>query len=374
MVEAEPAQTIRIPLEDRPLEVSLDPGDWLLDETHAAGEPDLDLGPGFPGGTEFPPTVVGEDSTLTLEVGNVGGSDLHVTGARVYSSPAFAVELPPEGLTVPPGGKKSLHLRFEPPWVGSHRGWIALESDDPAGDGLTWILVEGTGSRRQGEALEVDEAPEWKEAVPVGSASERLLSVSGVGTSDLLLTARVEGEGFSLAGVESAGIAPGDTALFLVRFAPVREGPHQGLVVVETDQGARVSVPLEAEGVGAPRIEVEPGVVLFDSVAVGNTSSAVVRVGNIGKEPLRVEAVTASAPFSVRHPSGAPLEIAPGAAETLEVSVRGEVAGALAGELRLLSDDPETPLLRIPLRARVRDSGTGTRVLEPAERVVHSGR
>ncbi len=367
-VAAEAGQTLEIPVSGTPAGVVLDPGDWLLEEAHAADEPDLDLGPGFPDDTVFPPVVVGGTATITLPVANVGGATLRVMGSRVYSSTAFQVGLPAGGLEVAPGETTELQLTFAPGSVGGHHGWIALSSNDPAGGGTTWIEVRGVGAAREGVALQAPTALDWGSPVPVGSASERLVTVTNVGTETTTVAASVPGDAFTLPGAAGFALDPGSEALVLIRFEPVLPGASVGELELGPEGGTPLGVTLTAVGVAAPRLVVDPGVVFFGWIPVDREARHPLRLENRGGESLTLAGLESSGPFVVADGPGLPTVLEPGGAVEVTILTGSADPGPLAGELRILSDDPETPIVRVPLRATVRHHGAGRRVLSPGAR------
>ncbi|HHQ48342.1 MAG TPA: choice-of-anchor D domain-containing protein, partial [Acidobacteria bacterium] len=301
-VEAVRSRTFEIPVDGEPEEVRLDPDHWLLAEQHPASAPDLDFGPAFDGEIVFPPVVTGGAATVRVPVTNLGGSVLEILGSDSTEEGTFGVDLGPDGLALDPGASGELAFRFTPSEVGVAHGWIELDTNDPAGGGVAWVELRGAGVTSEGVAVRATGRVRWTEPVAVGSAAERLITITNAGTEPARVTARIEGAGFSLPGATSMDVAPGEAAPVLVRFAPPGEGSFEGRLHLEPAGGAPVTVALLGYGAAAPRLAVEPGVVLFGIVAPGEERRRVVRVTNRGQAPMTVSAVSVEGHFSVAAP------------------------------------------------------------------------
>ncbi|NOZ94617.1 MAG: choice-of-anchor D domain-containing protein, partial [Acidobacteria bacterium] len=371
-VQAAASQAFEIPVSAEPGSVVLDPGNRLLKEQHTASEPDLDLGPAFEGRAAFPPVVLGATATAELMVSNLGGSTLSLTGSQAYDVNAW-VDLPGGRIDLEPGGSARLALRLKPGERGAAHGWLTLRTNDPAGNGRTWIEVSGVGAERQGPAIRAPGSVRWTRAVPAGSASERLVVVSNTGTEPVHLLATVEGTGFSLPGATALDMDPGAEAALVLRFAPVGEGAFSGRLDLAPGGATPVTVILEGEGVAAGRIAAEPGVALFGIVAPHEAARGTLRLVNRGGAALVLSELSLDAPFSLGGGPRLPARLDPGAAVELGIELEPSGVGVKRAVLRVVSDDPETPLLVVPMRAVVRQGRRSGRVSAPSWRGVPAG-
>jgi len=371
-VEAARSTTFEIPVSGEPLEVRLDPKDWLLKEQHPASAPDLDFGPAFDGEIVFPPVVTGGTAVIKVPVTNLGGSVLKIFGSESTEDETFAVELPSGVLELEPGSSGEVTFRFTPKSVGAAHGWIGLYSNDPAGGGESWIELDGVGAATDGVAVQATGRVRWTGPVAAGSSSERLVSVTNVGTQAAEVSARINGECFSLPGATSLSIPPGTGAAIIVRFSPAGAGFCGGQLALEPAGGSPMMVVLEGYGATAPRITAEPGVLLFGILAPGEKARRQLRLDNPGQDTLTISVISAVGPFSVVAPR-LPRTLEPGASVDLQTEVEMSQPGVAAGRLRVVSDDPETPVLIVPLRAVIRDGRTIGRVRRPVSLVRPEG-
>lgn len=150
-----------------------------------------------------------------------------------------------------------------------------------------------------------------------------------------------------------------------LEYSPADPGQDEGALVLETndeDEGV-LSVPLSGTGI-APRIEVSPASLDFGEVIRGASRMLEVTLSSTGTSSLELAAV-ALAPDASRDLAIAPfptdLRLAPGDSATVEVTYDPKDDGPDSGALLIQSDDPERPLVAVPL--------TGTGIPPPRPRI-----
>lgn len=131
-----------------------------------------------------------------------------------------------------------------------------------------------------------------------------------------------------------------------------------------SDYGLTREQPPNDAGAGAPAIAADPA--SLEVGALCADAAETLEVLNVGGAPLTLTAIVAPAGWSAAH---APLPV------TLEPSASLPVAvsGSGQGELRIESDDPVRPQLRVPLQAEV-DQPPTLRLTSPgADAVLDAG-
>jgi hypothetical protein len=107
-----------------------------------------------------------------------------------------------------------------------------------------------------------------------------------------------------------------------------------------------------AEETGGPRIRVEPTTFDFGRVLPRRTLRKEFRLRNLGDETLVIERISRSCRCT--EAVAEELELMPGASTPLRVELdTRNSAGRIEEQVLLSSNDPETPLLKILLRATV---------------------
>jgi sugar lactone lactonase YvrE len=108
------------------------------------------------------------------------------------------------------------------------------------------------------------------------------------------------------------------------------------------------SVPASLTVIGAPNIDVQPTSLTFPSTFTGYSKSLSLTLLNLGTEALHVSGVTLEGEFS--QTGLTPPETIPvGGSRSITVTFSPTAPGAATGRLLLDSDDPDTPLVTIPL-------------------------
>ncbi len=132
---------------------------------------------------DFGPVVIGGTATRELRIANSGTEPL-VVSALQFSDPVFASDqaLP---LTIEPGARAVVTLRFTPAAATAYAGQLAILSNSPAGSPA---IVALAGSGPLPPDLEVDTEP-LEISVPAGLSATGSLTIANAGAGALSLTA-----------------------------------------------------------------------------------------------------------------------------------------------------------------------------------------
>ncbi|MDX1420536.1 MAG: choice-of-anchor D domain-containing protein [Rubricoccaceae bacterium] len=111
----------------------------------------------------------------------------------------------------------------------------------------------------------------------------------------------------------------------------------------------------------APNLNATPTALDFGAVVLGTTAPRALRLRNTGTQPLTVTrlALSGDGDFALVSPPSTPFTLGTGEEETLAVRFAPATLGPRAATLGVESNDPDTPLLAVPL--------TGTGVDEASE-------
>jgi hypothetical protein len=101
-------------------------------------------------------------------------------------------------------------------------------------------------------------------------------------------------------------------------------------------------------------VPTAPHVVNLGTVALGETRSKGITVGNVGEEVLEAAAASSSAAFVL---DATQLSVSEGASQTVQVSFTAEEVGEFDTVVTLTSNDPDEPTRIVEVRARVEAEG-----------------
>ncbi len=211
-------------------------------------------------------------------------------------------------------------------------------------------------------------------AVAVGEHHDKTIEVfnTGQGTLQILEVGIGEpGSPFSFEQLDSAWIAPDQSAMLTLAFEPITHGYANGTLDIRSDDPGQPVLSLDLNGEGmAPELWVEPSELQLGPSWIGCTASERLVLVNEGNEGLRISAVefesaTDELQLSLAELANGPLPWSLGAESTLEL---GSVSYGPQDErddyayLTISSSDDRVEALRVDVWAQgqawdsVRDS------------------
>ena len=346
-------QTIEIPLNAPATGIELDPNHWSLFLSALSDQPDLDLGPGYPGPFDAGQSFPGSPASLTIPVTNVGGNSLEISEwGFAYGGSEFSITAPTQlPFSLAPGATVELEIEFKSGGLNTRSNWLWIRSNDPDNLGITYARVEGHGGIFPGDFLQAPSSVSFGN-VPVKGLDEATAEFSNLGGAPVTLSATIQGDEFTLLSEVPPVLEPGTRQTFLIRFAPEAVGNHQGSLVFETDSGTwpTVEITLRGTGISAPHLLVTPS-----SLALGlvdnDTKEALVRISNDGTEDLHLLEFVFEGPFERSEGSAGTIAVPADEYRDIAVVSTAGQTGAVQGTLRIRSDDPTLPWATIPLNA-----------------------
>jgi hypothetical protein len=163
---------------------------------------------------------------------------------------------------------------------------------------------------------------------------------------------RVEGDGFAWLGGCDAPVAPNATCTARIRFAPVAEAPHSGILTFAPAADGEEPTVVSLSGVGsAPTVALDPPVLDFGDVLVGQSATLVARVENRGVESLTVPLVLGGAFVLADGAREAGVFVAAGGTVDVDVVFAPASSGPAVGSARAPTCGPACGPL-IELRGR----------------------
>ncbi|MFC7229713.1 Ig-like domain-containing protein [Salinirubellus salinus] len=199
--------------------------------------------------------------------------------------------------------------------------------------------------------------------VAVGETVDRYVQITNEGTETLYI------DGATVGGTDDAdyrilsgpqtNVYPGDSATVWLRFAPTASGTKTASLDVDTLFSGTVTATLTGVGVGPAEVDVSPASHEFGDVEVGNSTTTIVTVSNVGGSSLSFDGAslsgTAATAYGVTD-GGGTTTIPAGGAHDVTVEFAPEFTGAADATLTLSTNDTDEPTVNVAL------SGTGTLV------------
>jgi len=223
---------------------------------------------------------------------------------------------------------------------------------------LAWGCQEHELEQLQPDIWVSPEAVEFG-TVTIGVLHEQVLEIHDIGNGSLEVQQVVLADGTGRFAVEefSGTIAPDEHVSLVVSFDPDDYGPAEDLIQIHSDDPDEplVEVPVTVIDVvdgPIPAIAWSPNALEFGEVPSGGESTLSVTVSSVGTADLEIAAVDldgTTAPEFTLTLDPAPLSLAPGYTTQVDVTFAPTEEGLAEGLLLIESNDPDVPLVEIPL-------------------------
>ena len=314
---------------------SPDFGDWSIPLRGSGLVPQAAFSPLPQVGLDFGSVEVGQRLTRRVTVLNQGQAELHVENVAIEGA-AFALGVGDSSATIAPQGRQDLSAAFVPQSEGDQRGVLRLYTSDPQAATVA-IPLAGRGQISP-PRIEIINSDIDFGSVPIGkTVRDHLLLWNRGGQPGVVEVAVAADEGVEF-GLEqhSVLVQPKASAPVALSFSPKESGPRQAILQVEAE-AERQTVRLQ--GVGQ-FFALSPTTVDFGRVAVGESSSRVVEIANVGNADFEIHQLrSTSAEFTAHTPIDADSRfLLPAHSQRtlpLHVSFSPSARGAISGTLRL---------------------------------------
>ena len=286
-------------------------------------------------GLDFGTVEVGQRLTRRVTVLNQGQAELYVENVAIEGA-AFTLGVGDSSATIAPAGRLDLSVAFEPQSEGDRSGGLRLYTSDPQATEVA-IPLEGRGQISP-PRIEIINGDIDFGSVPIGgTARGHLLLWNKGGQPGVVEVAVAADEGVEF-GLEqhSVLVQPKASVQVALSFSPKESGLRQAILQVEAE-AERQTVRLQ--GVGQ-FFALSPATVDFGRVAVGESSSRVVEIANVGNADFEIHQLrSTSSEFTVHTSIDADSKflLAAHSQRTLplHVAFSPSARGAISGTLRL---------------------------------------
>jgi hypothetical protein len=201
-----------------------------------------------PGVLDFGNMTTNKISDLSLTIHNNGVLDLSLAGIT-NSNPSFALA-GSALLTIPPGEKKALFVRFMPVLLGKHTDTLSVFSNDPAHSPLR-IPMSGVGTATILPEISIRTVQVNFDSVIASLSKTASLLVHNLGASKLNITGLTSNNAaFAVASATPLTLAPGDSEEVKLVFTPRNVGPQTGLLTIASNDANESALQISMRGTG----------------------------------------------------------------------------------------------------------------------------
>ena len=303
---------------------------------------------------QFPNTLAGSNSVITLLVSNTGTGTGSVSSIALGSATSGfqLLSLPPLPVSVPPAQQLRFGVRFSP-----QQKQTSIDTLSLAFGGQTInIHLQAQGIQPQysyqwsSGAGETPFSPGGTVSIAdtaVGQTSSIVVSVSNTGTADgVISNIAVTGQGLSVSNLPILPFTlhPNGSQQFTLNFAPTQPGSISGRLTIGGDTFAITSSGIGSRLIftyssGSSAVPVaDTGVVLFPPLAVGKTGSLDFSIQNTGTIAATIASISIAAQgsiFTLSQLPSLPTNLEPGATINFPISFAPNTTGSLTTTLRV---------------------------------------
>jgi hypothetical protein len=291
----------------------------------------------------------GSTHYLTIEVSNVGATDLVITSVqRLMGSTDFTVLANPgTPLSLAAGEDIEFTVAYSPTGAaGPEIATIRIITNDP---NAPIVDLMATGSLGTGRVTTAVANSGSFGNVCLGSFADELLTINNSGTCPLSIFDIIGSADFLAPSVLSYPllVAPGDSIDVTIRFQPsAPNGAKSGTITIFSDDPAgphAVAVSGIAPAPKANLIIANTG--SFGDICVGSFADEPLIITNSGKCTLSVTGISStSGEFLVPEVLSYPITIGPGDALPVPIRFKPLGFGAKNATITVTSDDPASPI------------------------------
>jgi outer membrane protein assembly factor BamB len=287
-------------------------------------------------GAAFPPTLVGDDAFMTVQVTAAGA--VNVLGLGIAGDYALTVAAPEVPFSAEAGSTFSLPIAFRPTSEGPSVGTLRITTDG----GTFAIPLTGVG---QSPVPKLEMSPEVVTFAPVvvGSISLQTVTITNVSSAAMTLSGVTPpASPFSVSGLPGSGalLNPGDSLIATITYAPAASGSSAAYLAVAAGE-AVAAVAVEGSALAGGNLRVAPETLDSGTLTVGDVATAVFQLVNDGDIPIVIEKSKppTSAAFQAVSPFSEGTVIAPGASLEQLVRVSPTLVGSNTDVWQLNAND-----------------------------------
>lgn len=307
----------------------------------------------YPEEFNFGKVQIGDSSSKELTLQNLGDLDLKISHISLTDKHFQASRD-----TVTIGGSQSVVLRitFLPTDTIEVQGSAIIYSNDPKKYQVQ-IPLRGSGRALQQRIAVSPASMDFKE-VRINSSTTAYLWVSNFGNQPLTVSKIVSSNGHFKPQTTNFSLEPNSSRQVGIIFSPDSVKTFSGRLTIISDDPVADSLIVPVTGKGRAlydqKIVVSADSLYYGQVAVNNSRTLSVTIGNTGEKNLTITAVRST--NSVFKPSKTAFQILPGAGETLLITFTPQAVATYKDSLLIINNDSKNDTLIVKLTGAGRKS------------------
>jgi Abnormal spindle-like microcephaly-assoc'd, ASPM-SPD-2-Hydin len=299
---------------------------------------------------QFGSVPIGGDAQQSLTMTSTGTAPLTISSLNAQGG-AFSAQSPALPLTLQPGQKLTLPVKFGPKASGGETGQLVIASNAAAAPSVTVNLIgNGEGPAppppaTETPALTLSSTAVKFGSVAVGSHGSSSVTLTSSGTAAVVLqSVAVSGTGFSTGQLHlPLTLAPGQQIALPLSFNPASAGAQQGQVTLtDNATGSPNTISLTGTGTTTASLSV-PTSLDFGDVTVGSEGDKTITLVSNGTGSVTVNAITVAGASFAGSIQALPQVLQPNQQMSVKLKFDPKAAGNATGTVTVSSNSPSNP-------------------------------
>lgn len=292
--------------------------------------------------------------TKTFTIHNEGEMVLEVSKIELsQANPSFSIS--PTTLTIPYGQYRSVYVTFSPKEKEEITGKINITSNDTTTQSIS---LQGIGRDPTPQQIYISHNSIEFDTVAISKSKSHYFWIKNLGETELNIhNISTTDSSFSV-NISRLLLNPGQSQYVLVTFSPTIPIAYQDNLVIQSDDPDNEYKYLSLTGFGRQlwnqNIQLSSDSLSFGEIAVSQQRVLGLTVNNTGEKELIVSNISNNnLTFSIDDRE---FTVSPQSYHTIYVTFNPESLITYLDTLKITNNDPETPLIYVPL------SGSGRRL------------
>ena len=309
--------------------------------------PDIDV---LPIALNFVDVEIEQSEPLLLVIANRGKALLSVSSIA-SSNEVFKAS--PISLAIAQGDSQEVTVTFTPVSSGAQSGILTVTSDDPD-EQTVQVALNGNGAAPVVPSIEIFPTPINFGPVTLGQTKTLTIDISNKGGGTLRVANIVSSSADFSISETNFTLKAGEKKTITITFAPSTAVKVQETLDIPSDDpdNKLIQVSLIATGsqpTAGPVLALQVNTLDFGQVNFGQSIDLNLPIKNEGTGPLNISNITSDNVQVTISPTSR--VISPGDTRTFTVTYRPQTLRERSGNLRITSDDPVQPAVKIPWSA-----------------------
>lgn len=302
---------------------------------------------------DFGQVATTQSLTRNFTVHNNGEQLLQVSSIAIEGN-NLSYSVYPSSLTITQGQYRSVYVTFAPQYVGQINGTVKLTSNEPA---THTVSLNGMGRDPLPQNIYISHSSLTFDSVAVSQSKSLYIMIKNNGERELTVQSVTTTNASFAANMNNFKLNPGQYQYILITFSPTTVGPYQDRLTIQSDDPDSPQTYVSLFGFGRllrdQNIQLSAESLGFGEIAISQQREQGLTIYNTGEKELSIYSITNNhSAFSVEPRNFA---VSPQSYRHVSVTFKPESLITYLDELKIVNNDPDRPIVEVPLSGRGRE-------------------